>query len=78
MTYHQNITPDAAVRYIEAHGIEVRTAGVSCLTIIAHYVRNGVSFSRIVGNLRCPQNPAAVHIMIARFSAGYRRAANCP
>ena len=47
MTYPQDITPDVAVRYIEAHGVEVRTAGVSCLTVIAHYVRNGVAFSRI-------------------------------
>ena len=47
MAYSQNITPDAAVRYIEAHGIEVRTVGVSCLTVVAFYTRNGVAFSRI-------------------------------
>ena len=47
MAYHQNITPDIAVRYIEAHGIEVRTVGVSCLTVFARYTCNGVAFSRI-------------------------------
>ena len=47
MAYHQNITPDAAVRYIEAHGVEVRTVGVSCLTVFAECTRNGVAFRRI-------------------------------
>ena len=47
MAYSQDITPDAAVRYIEWHGIEVRTVGVSCLTVVAFYTRNGVGFSRI-------------------------------
>ena len=47
MTYPQDITPDAAARYIEAHGIEVRTVGASCLTVVAIYTRDGVGFSRI-------------------------------
>ncbi len=42
MTYPQDITPDVALRYIEAHGVEVRTVGVSCLTVFAHYNRDGV------------------------------------
>ena len=36
MTYPQNITPDAAVRYVKAHGVEVRTVGTSCLSVLAH------------------------------------------
>ena len=47
MTYHQIITPDAAVRYIEAHDVVVRTVGASSLTVFARYTRNGVAFSRI-------------------------------
>ena len=47
MAYPQDITPETAVRYIEAHGVEVRTVGASCLTVFAHYTRNGVAFSRI-------------------------------
>ncbi len=47
MTYPQDITPAAAVRYIEAHGVEVRTVGVSCLTVFAECTRNGVAFRRI-------------------------------
>ena len=47
MAYPQDITPDAAGRYIEAHGVEVRTVGVSCLTVFAVYTRNSVAFSRI-------------------------------
>ena len=47
MAYPQDITPETAVRYIEAHGIEVRTVGVSCLTVFARCTRHGVAFSRI-------------------------------
>ncbi len=47
MAYPDTITPDMAVRYIEAHGVEVRTVGALCLTVFAHYTRNGVAFSRI-------------------------------
>ena len=47
MTCPQDITPDAAARYIEAHGIEVRTVGVSCLTVVALYTLDGVAFSRL-------------------------------
>ena len=47
MAYPQDITPSAAVRYIEAHGIEVRTVGTSCLTVFAHYTRHGLAFTRI-------------------------------
>ena len=47
MAYPQDITPAVAARYIEAHGIEVRTVGASCLTVFAIYTRNGEAFSRI-------------------------------
>ena len=47
MTYSQDITSASAVRLLEAHGIEVRTVGVSCLTVFAECARNGVAFRRI-------------------------------
>ena len=47
MAFPQDITPDAAVRYIEAHGVEVRTVGASCFTVFGCYTRNGVAFTRI-------------------------------
>ena len=47
MAYPQDITPADAARYIEAHGVEVRTVGTSCLTVVALYTRDGVEFSRI-------------------------------
>ena len=47
MASPQDITPEIAVRYIEAHGVEVRTVGTSCLTVFACYTRDGVAFSRI-------------------------------
>ena len=46
MAYAQNITPAIAVRLIEAHGVEVRTVGDSCLTVFGRYTRDGVAFSR--------------------------------
>ena len=47
MTYPQDITPDAAARYIEAHGVEVCTIGASGMTVVGEYCRDGVAFSRI-------------------------------
>ena len=47
MAYPDNITPETAVRYIEAHGVEVRTVGASCLTVFARYTRHGLAFTRI-------------------------------
>ncbi len=54
MASPDTITPDMAVCYIEAHGIEVRTVGTSCLTVFAHYTRNGVA-SR--ASRACPIEP---------------------
>ena len=47
MAIPHDITPDAAVRLLEAHGVEVRTVGVSYLTVFAECTRNGVAFRRI-------------------------------
>ncbi len=47
MAYPQDITPTVAARYVEAHGVEVRTVGASCLTVFGCYTRYGVAFSRI-------------------------------